>query len=71
MQIRGEARIYIWWWIGVSHILPDGWAMVFIARMTIIQKQVCQETSVSVLPFGVDEFGSGMRSVSLLVSYDK
>ena len=36
---------------------------MFIARMMIIQKQVCQETSVSVALFGVDDFWSGMRSV--------
>jgi hypothetical protein len=45
MQVKGELRRYIEYRPGILHTFPQGWDMVFRARVIIIQTQVCHETS--------------------------
>jgi hypothetical protein len=44
-QTNGELRKYVPHEIEVSQTLPDGCAIVLSARVTMIQKHACQETS--------------------------
>ena len=56
MQTNGELRRYVEYRLGALHTLPQGWNMVFRPRVTMIQKQVCHETSdmgAGVPPVGV------------------
>ena len=57
MQTNGELRRYVEYRLGILHTLPQGWNIVFRPRVTMIQKQVCHETSDT--EAGVPSVGGG------------
>ncbi len=67
MQVNGQLRIYIEYREFLLHTFPQGWAIVFKASVTKIQKHVCHETSGSAAEVPSGDIEESRRS-SIMVS---
>lgn len=66
MQVNGQLRIYVEYRDFLLHTFPQGWAIVFKASVTKIQKHVCHETSGSAAEVPSGDVEESKRSLIMV-----